>query len=249
MAFLVYSTTASKAFFDIMAAVCDATLRIILYADELVPGNRNRPDGSREFWAIYWAGAEWPHWLLARTGALPIFGVLRTKVVQDMPGRFSQLLKMILLIFFPEHAGMQDGTVLTYSDGRSVYAKFSFGGFLADEKALKQGCDSKGASGTLTCSFCANCMSMKNKRFLEDGLVCTDCFDCTAFKTNTHERIWQIANDPANIDDKDELQVMQQELGFNFNPDGVLAHKPLRAIVSPREHFLRYSTDVAHVEV
>ena len=96
-----------------------------------------------------WAFAEWPPWLLARTGAWPVFGIPRSKISKEVVGEISRLMKLVLQTFFPaEGTSFQVGIVICNNEKVSTYLKASFGGFLADEKALKEIHDSKGASGT-----------------------------------------------------------------------------------------------------
>ena len=58
-------------------------------------------------------------------------------------------MKHILQTFFPATGdSVQVGIVLHMNHTVSTYFKATFGGFLADEKALKEVFDCKGASGT-----------------------------------------------------------------------------------------------------
>ena len=156
-AFTWYLASLSMPFFEIMTeasmSCARAALNVIVYIDELVPGNVNRHDDGRKFHAVYWALAEWPAWLLSRTGAWPVFGVLRSRVVKTLPGGPAQLMKFVLHAFFGPGNPMTTGIVLTSSDGRSTFVKFQFWGVLGDEKGLKEVWDYKGASGTLRRSF------------------------------------------------------------------------------------------------
>ena len=162
LAMLHYLATLSTAFFDLMSQVVAAAplgvLRLVLYIDEVCPGNPLRHDKGRTLQALYWCFAEWPAWLLARTGAWCCLGVLRSSIVKDFPGGISQLMTIVLRCFFPRGGrSIRDGLILTSQDGRSFMVKAEFGGFLGDEKALKEINDSKGASGAsdyIECSLC-----------------------------------------------------------------------------------------------
>ena len=102
MAFLYYLTSISSAFVRVMAHAVQVkgSLTIVLYMDEICPGNPNRPEKSRTLQAIYWAFLEWPQYILQRTGAWPIFGVLRSRIVEKHPGGMAELMKHILKLFF-----------------------------------------------------------------------------------------------------------------------------------------------------
>ena len=72
-AMIYYMSQISTHFSDIMyasaqRAVCTHNrrpLRVILYLDELVPGNALRHDCGRSMWGIYWALLDWPEWVLS----------------------------------------------------------------------------------------------------------------------------------------------------------------------------------------
>ena len=74
--------------------------RLILYIDEVCPGNLLRPEKSRTLQAIYWGFLEWPQHVLQRTAAWPVFGTLRSKVVDKIAGGVSGLMALILRVFF-----------------------------------------------------------------------------------------------------------------------------------------------------
>ena len=153
IAFLTYLARISLPFFNIMEAVVASApagvLSILIYIDGICPGNPLRHDKGRELQAVHWAFAEWPPWLLTRTGAWPIFGVIRTSIVTDeFPGSVSELAKLVLKRFFPSVGpSFEHGFIVNSSDGRSISVMATFGGWLADEKALKEINDCKGASG------------------------------------------------------------------------------------------------------
>ncbi len=156
MALLVYLASLSTAFFDIMVdaveSAANGVLRMILYMDEICPGNPLRHDKGRTLQAVYWSFAEWPAWLLARTGAWPIFGFLRSSVLKELRGGCGHFVSIMLRVFFPDDSvgrSLRNGIVITSPDGRTLFVKAEFGGFLADRKALTEIYDFRGASGAV----------------------------------------------------------------------------------------------------
>ena len=143
LALLCHLATCSVPFYNIMEA-CHARIghhgmfNIILYIDEFVPSNPHRHDIGRSMQAIYWSLAEWPQWLLARTGAWFFFGVIRSRIVKQLPGKISQLMKLVMYVFFKGADTIQRGILLRSGDGRSMLVRARFGGYLADEKGLKE---------------------------------------------------------------------------------------------------------------
>lgn len=149
LAFLHYMGGLSKSFFDVMKDCWTpgVPLRIVLYIDEICPGNPLRPEKSRTLQAIYWSIIEWPTWMLQRTATWPVFGTLRSTIVEQLPGSVPYLMSRVLQVFFSaEGHSMTNGvTIVNAREDLLITAKL--GGFLADEKALKELGDSKGASG------------------------------------------------------------------------------------------------------
>ena len=71
VALIHHMCSLSACFRGVMAdvAVEGQPLGIIIYIDEICPGNPLRPEKSRTLQAIYWCFKDWPDWLLARTAA------------------------------------------------------------------------------------------------------------------------------------------------------------------------------------
>ena len=244
MAFVHYLCSLSIPFFDLMRSTILSSpggcLSVILERPEA----RQRAHNAGH---IYWSFAEWPAWLLARTGAWPVLGVLRSKVASQIVGGISALIVKIMKIFFPaEGCSFIRGIMLRASNSESIFMKASFGGYLADEKALKEICDCKGASGTMPCMKCGNVLAMSNSAFLQEGVVCINCTDREKFSANSNEIIFQIVDDLAAIEQRKKLELMETEWGFNRNEHGILRCMDLRerGIISPRDNYIE---EDAHV--
>ena len=150
LALLYYMSMLSDAFGACMHAVCEdgTPLQLILYMDEICPGNPLRPEKSRTMQAIYWVFSDFPQWILSRTLSWPVFGVIRSNIIQRLPGGMSHFMRYVLLQFFPERGhslarGVQIKVRQTMYIVRSV-----FQGFLADDKAHTEVNCCKGATGT-----------------------------------------------------------------------------------------------------
>ena len=88
LSLLHYLSAVSAEFGELMAHLvmpCQP-LNLIIYIDEIVPGNPLRHDTGRKLQAIYWAIGEWPQWLLQRSAAWPAYGSIRSSIVNDMEG-------------------------------------------------------------------------------------------------------------------------------------------------------------------
>ena len=123
-------------------------LHVILYGDEMTPGNPMRPDKGRESWQWSFAILQYPNHLLHSIGGWSHITTLRSKVINGLTGGVPLLAKTILHILFAGAHNFTDGFFVHRPDGGMRMIKGTFMGFLADEKGLKEFCSaSKGQAG------------------------------------------------------------------------------------------------------
>jgi hypothetical protein len=148
LAYLHYISTLTGAFGQVMReCIPEGTPgHIIVYVDEICPGNPFRPDKSRTLQCIYWCFSQWPQWLISRSAAWPCFGILRTELQDWIPGGVSGFMRKILLLMFMGEHSFDTGVVLVV-DSKRLLIRGVFDGFLADLKALKEASGLKGSSG------------------------------------------------------------------------------------------------------
>lgn len=102
-AFMYYLTTISVAFAKLMYDCCKDNphpLRLVVYADEMTPGNPFRPEKTRTLQCVYWSFVDWPAHVLCRTFAWPVLCLIRTPIVESLDGGMSYICRMILRVFF-----------------------------------------------------------------------------------------------------------------------------------------------------
>ena len=117
LALLFHFAVISTAFAEMMDACVHPGVpcRVIIYIDEICPGNPLRPEKARTLQAIYWCLADWPQWLLQRTAAWPCFGTIRSSVVKQLPGGVSHLMRLVLNVFFFQQMVMDLHAVLRFT--------------------------------------------------------------------------------------------------------------------------------------
>ena len=80
----------SAAFFDLVAQTCERAaggrVGVIIYMDEIKPGNPLRPDPARSSWAVYAQLAEVPLWARSCTAAALPLCVVRTQELAPLGG-------------------------------------------------------------------------------------------------------------------------------------------------------------------
>ena len=258
LALLHYLSTLSVAFGNIMerCGTPGRSFRLILYIDEICPGNPLRPEKSRTLQAIYWALADWPQWLLQRTAAWPCFGTIRSKLVEKLPGGVANLMKIVLLQFFPRRGpSFKNGVTIVLGSGERLVCTGLFCGFLCDEKAHNQVVGSKGASGTKPCLTCKNCFGRVKDSAILAGCISIKCDDSRKFDRHTNESVYECYDLMAAEGNATELKKLQQYFGLKVNKDGLFGDDHVRAMYKPVDHMLRdpmhilLNNGVANVEL
>ena len=157
-----------------------APWRIAMYCDEV--GHNPIGRDNRKCEAIYWSFLEFGARALHTELAWFEVMVIRTTVVELLPGFMSRLFKLILnSLFFGEIHSFADGVLL--SPSAFIVAKFSC--LVADEKALKEILCAKGASGLKFCPICYEVCDHKTSDARATGCIRSTCLDVARFQANT----------------------------------------------------------------
>ena len=204
-------------------------LKIILYADELTPGNVIRPDNRRKLVQWYASFADFKLHLRNEAVWLPV-AVLRSSMVSQIDGGMSTATRALLQTIIREPCSILTGTVVEIPEPTLVMGSISV--FLGDESALKQFWAVMGSSGIKPCFACTNVVK-KGSRLLS---VCADLVDITETDFSkcvpaTAEDLWSAQDELSRVvSDRKQLQTA---CGQNYCPNGVLADKDMRPYVDP----------------
>jgi len=252
LGYLWYLAQLSTGFADVMrnCTVDGRPLRIIIYADGLVPGNPFRPEASRKMQCIYWCIADWPAWLIARSFAWPVFSILRESVIKTIPGNLSRIMRIVLRIFFLNpNANFTKGVTIPCPSG-DFMVQGVFCGFLCDLVGHKEVNFWKGHGGLMCCHEC-RCVINTRFRPATGDKVGISCTDRSKFGKRSDADIFTIIDDlkayaarPAPIRGKGKgkqksLEDLETEIGWNHNEHALLADVELRGIYKPSDHHLR----------
>ena len=137
-AIIYYLTSISKDFATFIDGVLDSqgtnVLNVVVYGDEMTPGNPLRPDPGREAWQWSFSMLEFPnHVLHSHSGWIHIT-TLRSSELGKISGGVPMLAKQIMRLLFDQTDNLTGGFHVKRPDGsmRPFHARFK--GFLADEK-------------------------------------------------------------------------------------------------------------------
>lgn len=235
----------SAPFYELLASLGhpEQGLRIILYIDEVRPGNPLRPSKGRTTQCIYWTFVDLPAHLLVQTRFWFLFAAVRSSVVSEIPGGVSGIMKLVLHKFFPaDGSGLQRGILLVNRD-RQHLLRACFGGFMADEKGLKEVFSYKGASGSKPCMTCSNVVRISDKTALEgSSLVDLSCSDRSLFRRHTKQTVLGIVERlraGKETMTRTQYSKLEQAFGVTFEPRGVLADHHCQLLVDPVAHYYR----------
>ena len=239
-ALLNHLSSISTHFQDLMVMVMRrfSQLHVVIYIDEVVPGNVFRHDKGRTFQAIYWCILEWPEWVLSRVDSWPTFGILQSKTCNALPGGCAGLMPHILKTFWPQ--GDTSRVIIVVRNERPM-CSIRFKGFLADLDGHAKLNGTKTIAGSKPCSTCENVVQhLEPNRFL----VGIDCIEPRKFILNNSVSIFEKADELAaahvagNIP-LIRLQEMSQKSGLNYIPNSLIFRHDCRPVYDPANHTLR----------
>ena len=246
-AFVWHLCSINQWLFNLVAATArnapGGVLSIIVYIDEINPGNPLHPELGRLIQAIYWTFADFPLWFIRRKASWFTFGLLRSAVVKDMRGYISELLVIVLKVFFGSvtHDSWERGCTIQHGD-RSTLLFAKFAGFLADEKGLKEIFDIKGQGGSIPCFTCLN---IRNRWVECDGTNLLHMWDPARDKvkhaSDKHIKVKvRKVTEAHATGNATFLATTQTALGINYNPQGLLwCAMLMNSVLHPTSNYIR----------
>lgn len=211
-----------------------APWRLVLYCDEI--GHNPLGRDNRKCEAIYWSFLELgTRALHLELGWFEVM-VVRTRLVEELPGGMSHLLRLLLNnLFFNQSNGSNLETGVHLQDGLPLlFAKFAC--FVADEKAIKEVWCNKGASGFRCCPICYNVCFHRASEVARVGSVLSTCTETSELRYHTDDSVRDVLREVRDIDaqyNDGAISKLFWErnlklLGWNHVPQGLLSDARLR---------------------
>lgn len=210
---------------------------IIIYSDEINPGNQLKHDNQRKTQAIYWSFVQYGSQGLCREASWFVLSVVRSGIVTEMGG-MSVLLRHLLEAAFVGNINFRHGVSL-HRGGRTFILFATIKIFVADERALKETWDVKGASGTLPCMFCRNVVLHRSSLHTFDSsgyLVSMVEHDFSRFVLHSDasfKEAFQTLSLQHGTLTGAAWNRLEQSLGLNYNTLGLLASNTLGPELNP----------------
>ena len=208
---------------------------VVLYSDEVVPGNPISTDNRRKAQAIYWSIKEFGYDALANERCWFVLSAVRSATVQNMDGGMSYLTRELLHSFFDVHGhDLRHGITLhLHGDSAPTLVFAKLGLMISDESALKQTLMCKGASGTKMCCCCLNMVDVKSELHLHDPtgtLIPSTCVDVALWEPQTDAGVRVIM---AQLRDEHErlgktaFEALETRIGYSYSPNNIVYDETL----------------------
>ncbi len=223
---------------DAVGIAGTTTLRIVIYFDGVNPGNPLAPDPQQLLQAVYWCFVDLPNWFLRRKDGWFCFALTREIWIKDMAGEMSELCKMVMGVFFSAVGDSFHKGITIQCGAESVVLRANFGGFLADEKGLKELFDVKGQAGNI---LCMNCLNVRNRWCkLKPGEQHFWDPDISQRKPATSHHIQAMVRRISEEHGKTKRETLEKDLGINYAPTGLLwDHHLMTNILDPCRNYIR----------
>jgi hypothetical protein len=221
----------------------DKPLRLVVYADEIVPGKELSHNNKRKQWAMYWSFGQFlPYFHLEETW-MPILSI-RSSTVSDIDAGISQVMAAALKLFFGalQTDMSTGGCVLVGADGTQLRIFADLWMVLQDGGAHKLLWHCKGDAGTKMCMLCKELLAEDSGEKDDDDvpiIVCKEIsVDNLDFATDDDIRgtVDRLAARHGTMG-VGQYNLLQQAVGFNNEPFGILRDESLRRIVKPASQY------------
>ena len=218
--------------------------RLVVYSDEVVPGNQLAVQNSREFWIIYFSFVELQLHLHDEDAWCPLVAEASDGLSEVVQAGISQAFCAVLKLFFGSHThDFRNGIQLQGPDGATVRFHAVLSAFLQDGGAHRAVWCCKGDSGTRLCMLCNNLVAKSSSLTDHDGsnlLVCSLIHaNQMNFASDSDIRgaIARLTHFKAIVS-KGDFKRREQACGFTYQPCSILLDAELDDIVHPATQFM-----------
>ena len=196
--------------------------RICLYADEVSPGNQLRHESTRKIQILHWAFKQGPGVHVDQLWFT--LGLARSDRVNKVKGGMSAFVKAALMLFVEPH-DVRAGFQIRIND--ETYIRFAnWTTFIADENALKEAFDFKGASGIHCCPMCVNIVTESSDlHHWNASLRPSTCINQNEWILQTNNGVrdnLQFLTSRMGAATKKQWEDLTKTIGWNLNPYGLL---------------------------
>ena len=222
----------------------EAPWNLVLYTDEVTPGNVMSPNNKRKFQAVYWTFLELGINALSREESWFCMMCEYSSTINDLSAGLSQAFGAMLKLFFePGGYNFAAGGMSVPLEPADIRLWAKLGIVLQDGGAHKSVWHSRGDSASKLCLLCKNLFTEKSQFCDEDGtnlLVCNaiklaDLVPATDHDLRTVARY--LEGQHATMAPGEFLE-RQQALGMTYHPHAVMLDRTLDSVLKPSEVYM-----------
>ena len=219
----------------------DHPWKLVLYCDEVVPGDAMIASNVRKVWVIYFSFLELGLITLSNENSWFCVAAQRTEDVNRLSAGISQVMGIVIKRFFGSVMGCNaesGGVFLRFKSGNRLRFFCRLSMFVQDGAAHKYIWHCKGDGGMRCCMGCRNMFTQKSEVVDESGdnlLTCNQfteseldfALDSDVRDTIRRLRAHKLTDPPA------EFELREIAYGFNWEPHGLLFDDALADIMQP----------------
>ena len=230
--------------FDAVPSTPERPWSIILYSDEVTPGNPLSTSNERKLQVIYFSFAEFGANALSHEEAWFTIMAERSVHIKQVCAGMSQAFSVIIGLFFDDGGtNMRTGGAELPLHGGNARIFAKLGVVVQDGGAHKLTWHSRGDGALRLCLLCQNLFTEKSKVCDEDGTHLLRCnvmrYEDLAPATGDQvRRTARFLEANAAVKSKPELTHLEMALGMTHHPHGLLLNRALDEYVDPCEVFV-----------
>lgn len=222
----------------------DQPWNIVIYSDEVTPGNPLQTMNKRKFQSFYWTFLEFGASALSREESWFVLMTEFSTTVNSLPGGLSQVFGSAIKTFFqPDGFHMLDGGINLDIDGEHLRLFAKLGVVLQDGGAHKAVWQARGDGASRFCLLCKNIFTDVSNLVEEDGTRTLRCnqikLDELEASTDRELRInARFLEQMSGTVGVDEFTRIQQAVGLTYAPHGILVDRSLDRLIQPTDVYM-----------
>ena len=235
-----------RAFMDERLAIegcfAEKPWHIVLYCDEVLPGDQLGGRKLRKFQAVYYSFLEFGHAALSNENLWFTLLTHRSLQVAELPGKMALVFGSVLRELFVSGPMSDVGFELNHGR-RSTRMFVKLGTFIMDGAAHKSIWHCKGDAGTKLCLLDRNVFSVASRVAEEDGTAllqcnvkkCADLDLVTSADVRDAVRRLEVCR---HTDTPEQFEMREKALGFTYQPYNMLSDSSLDEVLDLEGQFL-----------
>ena len=217
---------------------------VIIYTDEVTPGNPLAVANKRKFQGLYWSFKEFGPFALCREEGWMTCVATQSHRINKAAAGLSQMIGEVLKLFFAADGfDLQNGGVVLPIAGNPTRFWAKLGLVLQDGGAHKTTWHSRGDGASKLCLLCKNLFTASSLLADEDGtrLLRSNVIKWDGLVPSTNDDVRRAARFLASQRgtlSSAEFKELEQSLGVTYHPRALLLDATLDNIVRPVEVYV-----------